>query len=85
MGEINVKGYQRLKMEDAHPEGIHNLIEGIVKQAAHDFRQGLKTEAKLHKPSLQRMDAEKFFRSNWFYNLTGLDGAYIVRRMRNER
>lgn len=82
---IDIQNYERIKPREMHPEGIHNLIEGIVQQAAHDFRQGMKTEAKLHKPSLQRADAEKFFRSNWFYNLTGLDGAYIVRRMRNER
>lgn len=56
-------------------EGYVALAKAIVKQASRDVTN--------HKPGTQvRVQAEKFFESEYFSNLTGLDGEAILRDLR---
>lgn len=45
------------------------LVEGICRQAAKDY---------LGKNKVQRKDAERFFRSEWFVFLTDIDGERVL-------
>lgn len=54
-------------------EGFLDLICGICEQARKDL-----------KDPVQRLDAERFFRSMWFYELTGLNGQAILEKLRRD-
>ena len=58
-------------------KGAENLVEGIVKQAANDYRKVRNMEECYEKEKL-----EKFFLSGWFHLLTGLDGALVLGRLK---
>lgn len=55
-----------------HPLGFENLVAGICRQAREDF-------IKYPPGSGRRISAERFFRSDYFAVLTGLDGEAILR------
>lgn len=61
-------------MHDIDEHGAHLLLEGMVRQAAWDV---------LHsKPgNYVRIEAENFFRSAWFEQLTGLNGSLILQKL----
>ena len=64
-----------------------NLANAIVLQAVKDYRDALKRLKK--KPSNQAamsdaMECERFFRSGWFEELTGMDGSAILRKLKQE-
>ena len=50
------------------------LVEGICRQAAKDYL----SKAKNSQAEYWRRDAEQFFLSDWFYELTGLDGKRVL-------
>jgi len=55
-----------------HPQGFDNLVSAICAQARHDYLK--------HPPGhYMRMDAEMFFKSDYFAVLTQLDGHAILR------
>lgn len=63
------------------------LANGIIMQAVSDYRAAIKKVLKnqqnqnaLH----DVMEIEKFFRSQWYQALTGVDGEYLIRRLRKE-
>lgn len=58
-----------LQMADAYD----HLVEGICHQAAKDLKD--------KKNDYLRFDAMDFFRSWWFYELTGLDGEEVITRL----
>lgn len=65
-------------------ENYQRLAIAIVKQAADDW----KLLAKIHRknPRNARIkallnDTERFFRSTWCYELGGVDGSYILRKL----
>lgn len=60
-----------------HPKGLDNLVRGICAQAKADI-------AKYPPGSLPRYDAERFFRSDYFAVLTGLDGHAILRDLKRK-
>lgn len=66
------------KRRDIDPDGAQWLIQAIVDRAATDY---------LHAPeeSGSRQDTEKFFLSEWFECLTGLDGRVTLRNLQAER
>lgn len=63
------------------PYGL--LIAGICKQAAKDLNATRydKVREKTVPNYRMRKDAEKFFLSNWFFELTGLDGKTILNKL----
>lgn len=60
-----------------HEIGVENLVEGIVKQAAKDYRKVRDKEE-----SAEKTDLERFFLSKWFHTLTGLDGKLILEKLK---
>lgn len=63
------------------------LANGIIMQAVSDYRAEINKVMK--KPKNQNaiqdvMKIEKFFRSQWYQALTGVDGEYLIRKLREE-
>ena len=71
-------------------EGItnyENLANAIVLQAVKDFRTALKALAanpRNRKALADKEDAERFFRSQWFTELTSIDGEKLMRSLEKE-
>ena len=68
-------------------ENYENLANAIVKQAAKDWQSAMKRLRK--KPGnkaaqAQRDECEQFFRSDWFTVLTGVDGEFLMRKLKEE-
>jgi len=63
------------------------LAKAIIVQAAADYREALKIlnedPAKLKGQRL-KSDCERFFRSQWFRELTEVDGEYLISRLQEE-
>lgn len=75
---------KRKAMDDT---GAERLAEAIVKQAADDYKmaQIQSRRPKQRYVALARMrECERFFRSDWFRALTGLDGEAILQQLRRE-
>ena len=63
------------------------LADAIVLQAVKDWRRAtrkLKKYPTAWSAKHLKKDAEKFFRSDWFKNLTSVDGEYILMRLKEE-
>ena len=74
-------------MKDPDRQGVYNLVEGIVKTAATDYRDALCVLAKnpeSYNADVQRIDCERFFLSGYFTLLTGLDGEAILMQIKKE-
>lgn len=66
-----------LKVENITDEGYIALMKAVVSRAGQDVTK--------FKPGTQiRVSAEKFFESEWFSALTGLDGKPILRELQEE-
>lgn len=78
--KIDTEGYERLKLEDMNIRGAYNLSAAIVRQAAHDW---MKAAKKTHGRSRIMEECESFFRSGYFQAITGLDGEYVLDRLRS--
>ena len=85
--KIKIDGYQRLTLDQLDPDGIDALIRAICERAADDWRWGVRMEQKKrHQISASRLkiDAEHFFLSEHFFILTGLDGAWVLDKLRRD-
>ena len=63
------------------------LANGIVLQAVEDYRSALrklKRKADNRDAMDEALRIEKLFRSQWYGQLTGIDGEYLIRRLREE-
>ena len=66
-------------------EGIENLTNAIVLQAVKDYRKALKGFSINGKSSSAVIaDCERFFRSEWYRQLTNVDGEYLITNIRKE-
>jgi len=64
-----------------------DLAQAIVLSGVKDWRAAVKKLEKRpkHEPSQQvKAECERFFRSRWIGILTSLDGAAILRRLKQE-
>jgi hypothetical protein len=65
-----------------------NLANAIVIQACKDYRKAykrfLRKERSAHNDTSELQELECFFRSNWYKTLTGIDGEYLMERLRQE-
>lgn len=64
-----------------------NLANAIIKQAADDYRKALKALS-LNNRNKQAQatvtECETFFRSDWYKELTSVDGEYLIRLLKEE-
>ena len=63
------------------------LANAIVIQAADDYRIALKkikAHPKDRKAIDEALEIERFFRSSWYSQLTGVDGEYLIKRLQDE-
>ena len=73
------------KTPDYNEEGIENLTNAIVLQAVKDYRKALKGLSLDGKSSTTVIaDCERFFRSEWYRQLTNVDGEYLITTIRKE-
>lgn len=57
-------------------ENYERLANAIIMQAVMDYRKTDNVEIK--------NSIERFFRSEWFYQLTEVDGEILIKRLKNE-
>ena len=66
-------------------EGLENLTNAIVLQAVKDYRKALKGFSINGKSSTAVIaDCERFFRSEWYSQLTNVDGECLITTIRKE-
>ena len=68
-------------------EPYENLANAIVFLAVKDWRgaMGKLKKRPRHKPALKKKEeCELFFRSEWFEELTGVEGSIILRKLKEE-
>lgn len=64
-----------------------NLANAIIKQAADDYRKALKAlslNSRNKEAQATVKECEDFFRSDWYKQLTSLDGEYLIRKLKEE-
>ena len=64
---------------------FETLANAIIEQAAKDYRLALRYHFKHpENPKYKRevTEIEQFFRSDWYYALTDVDGEYLIREIR---
>ena len=70
---------------DIEREGIENLTNAIILQAVKDYRKALKGLSLNGKSSTAAIaDCERFFRSDWYRQLTNVNGEYLIATIRKE-
>lgn len=73
-------------MNETH-KAYEELANAIVMQAVDDYRKAmkkLKTHPLDHVARSAKTSALKFFRSEWFKQLTDIDGEYFIRKLDEE-
>lgn len=68
-------------------ENYRELSISIIKQAAADWTKAIKKLRRNPKSAeAQRLlrDTESFFQSDWCFELGGVDGKYILRKLQEE-
>lgn len=73
--------------EHLDDKGVDNLVVAIVRQAVQDWRAATH-RLKRHPDDLDadniRKDCERFFRSEWFFDLTGIDGKKFLSQLKEK-
>ena len=68
-------------------DAYEDLANAIVLQAVKDWRKAVKTLKKRPRYEAAKQmkeDCERFFRSEWFEELTSVDGNVILRKLEKE-
>lgn len=68
-------------------KGVNNLIYAIVKKAVDDWKNAKRRARRNPGNKLVQgiiTDCEQFFRSDYFYNLTGMDGKEFLKRLKEQ-
>ena len=61
-----------------------NLSNAIILQAMNDYKRALSMCRSCDELTPQAIKLEKFFRSQWYYELTDVDGELIINKIRKE-
>ena len=73
------------KTVNYNKECFENLANAIIVQAVKDYRKALSGFSSDGKPSTAVIaDCERFFRSEWYRQLTNVDGMIIIANIRKE-
>lgn len=74
--------------EDVSYDPYEELGNAIVIQACHDYKkaykQSLRRSGIVGKADEELAELEEFFRSDWYKQLTEVDGEYLMERIRND-
>ena len=68
-------------------EGIESLANAIILQAVADYRKALrilKRYPRYEAALKEKQRDEEFFRSEWYKQLTNVDGKMLIRRLQEE-
>lgn len=87
MGYIDTRKYRRLRIEDICDEGCLNILEMFLSYLSADFRAAYQmlVQNPLDKDVRQHYENIKnLFFSDYFSQLTNLDGNVIVEQLENE-
>lgn len=74
-----------MSRQDGDP--YENLANAIVLQAVKDYRtalRALKRNKRNKRAGSMKEEVEQFFLSEWFSELTELNGAFLMRKIREE-
>lgn len=97
IGNVLVSG--KIYMDHPQQANHENLSNAIIETAVEDYRKALR-RIKIHYSSaldlvsayrmgrlndvITCLDVEDFFRSEWYYTLTDVDGDYLIKKLREE-
>lgn len=74
-------------MKDLNREGAERLVEAIVRTAIRDWKNAMSILAD-HPEAIgankHKIECEKFFLSDYFYGLTGVDGRRLLSMLQKE-
>lgn len=81
--------YAELKRADTNPEIVEGLIQAIVLQAVKDIKSKLQDSEKAkpwtrHVAERNKSDAMWFFTNQWFYELTEMNGEWLLKQILKE-
>jgi hypothetical protein len=95
----NVMVSGKIYMDHPQQANYENLANAIIETAVDDYRKALR-RIKIHYSSALNLvssfrmarlndviiclDVEDFFRSEWYYTLTDIDGDYLIKKLREE-
>lgn len=95
----NVMVSGKIYMDHPQQANYENLANAIIETAVDDYRKAIR-RIKMHYSAawnlvspyrLSRLndviiclDVEDFFRSEWYYTLTDVDGDYLIEKLRDE-
>ncbi len=68
-------------------EPYEKLAAAIILKAVKDYRDALKKHRKRPKyqPAIEMIaEVERFFRSEWYRELTSVDGDMLIRKLKSE-
>lgn len=83
-GELH---YENTGGQEPTPEQWEDLANAIIIRAAFDYREvrvALKEIPNDYRLIEKLKSIERFFLSEWYRQLTTVDGRYILRRLKNE-
>ena len=77
-----------IRPEETTRENYQNLANAIIEQACHDYLVALERVRKRERRVRFNIEEdeirniEEFFHSDWFRELTDLDGDYLIKRLK---
>ena len=69
---------------EADEEGVCRLAEAVVAEAVRDYADLVRSPWRSEALLKDKRELEAFFLGSWFRCISGLDGAAILRRIREE-
>lgn len=74
-------------MSRPDPQGLYDLVEAIVKTAMNDWEDAMIVLSK-NPDSIsaqnRKIDTERFFLSDYFFNLTSIDGEHVLNKLKGD-
>ncbi len=75
-----------IRNRDPEQEKWHDLCIRIITQAAEDYRKASRVRRKANQPAAEKTmrEIEAFFLSDWFLQMTNVDGEKILKKLQKE-
>ena len=75
------------EFKDLNKEGVDRLVEAMVKLAVNDWKSAMRILKRFPdavSADSKRAQCERFFLSDYFYLLTGLNGKHLIDKLEEE-